>query len=152
MSNHGYVTTKKWLKVDIIEENLKQILQNRFDGKIPYCRNDDQFEIGFGYPWSFDMWVENVHKIEFRNPQPTWCWWIMVVIQNELAIMYNGTISDDGVNEKWKGTPNKYPEFKDYLAVRYSHLSSPIKWFVKNIEKHAGIPLEVKQTYDLRRK
>ena len=151
MSNHGYVTSKRWFKADQIEEDLKEIVSRRF-GFIPIKRDDNGFAIGFGYPYEVEMWVENVHKLEFRNPMPQWCWWIQTVIQNELAIKYNGIISDEGVSEKWKGKANKYPTYDDWLDVAGGmNLPKPLKWIIKTIEKNVDISKEIKATFGKRK-
>jgi hypothetical protein len=149
MGNHGFVTTKKWLTGDRLEKDLKEIIEERFQNKVPYTREDDYFEIGFNYPWKFGCWIENCHKVEFRNPNADWCWWAMAVIQNELALRYNGLISDEGVGEKWKGVANKYPTFRNYIEARLAHMKNPTKWILKHLflfcEVHSNAPKEVKE-------
>ena len=149
MANHGFVTTKKWLTGDRVEEALKDILEERFESKIPYKRTNDYFEIGFECPWVFGFWVENCHKLEFRHASPEWCWWVMCVIQNEFAIRYNGLISDEGVEEKWKGEPNKYPTFRSWIAIRYRNMKNPGKWILERLalllEGYSSAPDEVKK-------
>lgn len=147
MANHAFVTTKKWLKADRVEEDLKEILARRFNNKIPYKRDGDTFEIGFRYPWNFPMWVENVHKLEFRHQPPDWCWWVEIVIANELALKYNGIISDEGVDEKWAGVANKYPKYDDWLDAKHTSMPRVFKWFFKNMQKYVEVPKEVKDTY-----
>ncbi len=42
MANHGFITTKKWLTGDKVEEDFKQILCERFDNKTSYVRDGEQ--------------------------------------------------------------------------------------------------------------
>lgn len=149
MANHGFVTTKKWLTGDRVEKDIKEIIEERFKNKVPIVRTEDSFEIGFEYPWSFGCWVENCHKVEFRNPMPDWCWWVMAVIQNDLAIKYNGLISDEGVNGYWKGVQNKYPTFRLWVKARHAHMKNPGKWILENLmlylELYSNAPDPVKE-------
>jgi len=151
MANHGFVTTNKWLTQDKVKEDIEEIISRCFKNKIFLVINgDNSFSIGFEYPWNITCWFENCHKVEFRNPAPDWCWWIMFVIQNELAIKYNGLISDEGTGEeKWKGIPNKYPTFKSYLNGRFSHIKQPAKSALKLINHFLSstAPRKVKETY-----
>lgn len=116
---------------------------------MPYKRNGEHFDVGFDYPWTVPLWVENVHKIEFRNGLHNWCWWVQNVIHNELAVLYNGWISDEGVSEKWRGTPNKYPTFDSYLTARHAHLPLASRLLVEQMDKLArrDTPKEVRATY-----
>ena len=146
MANHSFVTTKKWLKPDRVEEDLKYILEKRFGDTISYTRDGDYFTVGFEYPWRCEFWVENVHKLEWRNGGPDWCWWVQCILHNEFALLYNGTISDEGVSEKWKGTQNKYPTFKSYLNARtYGSKALKVINYMAWIFDNA--PDEVKATY-----
>jgi len=148
MANHSFVTTKKWLKADRVEQDLKEILLKRFGNKLPYTREGDYFTVGFEYPFSVPFWVENVHKLEWRNGGSDWCWWVQCILHNEFALLYNGTISDEGVGEKWKGVVNKYPTYASYINARMKDMPGRVQLIHKGIQKmvKSGYPKEVKAT------
>jgi len=148
MANHSFVTTRKFLKADQVEEDLKFILNKRFAGKISYTRDGEYFEVGFEWPYHVPFWVENVHKLEFRNQVPDWCWWVQNILHNEFALLYNGWISDEGVGEKWRGIPNKYPAFHSYLKARSEGHPWGLKLIGHLLKMMDNAPAEVKATYE----
>ena len=43
-------------------------------------------------------------------------WWIDCVIQNEIGVVFNGTLWDDGGSDRWKGVPGKYSTWRDFMT------------------------------------
>lgn len=148
MANHSFVTTRKWLKADRVEEDLKEILLKRFGNKMSYTREGDYFVVGFDWPYEVPFWVENVHKLEFRNQMPNWCWWVQNILHNEFALLYNGWVSDEAVlPERWRGTPNKYPTFYSYLKARSKGHPWGLKLVGHLLKMMDNAPKQVKETY-----
>lgn len=146
MANHSFVTTRKHYNPDKVEQDLKNILVERFSGRIPYKRDGSHFDIGFEWPYSLSMWVENRHRLEFRNPRPDWAWWVQSVIHNEFALLYNGWISDEGVKEKWRGEVGKFPTYKSYMYARFEGHPLGIKVIEKMLFSLEKLPPEVQAT------
>lgn len=146
MGNIGSITTRRWIKVEQLADDLKAIIASKFDGKLPIKKEFSYFTIGFEHPWCIELWLENCHRIEFRAPLPKWSWWVRCVIENELALLYNGWISDEGVSERWRGVPDKYPRFRDYMKAMSEGVPTLFAAAWRVIEtQHA--PKEVKATY-----
>lgn len=41
-------------------------------------------------------------------------WWLDAAILNEVSVVYDGIISDEGISDKWKGEPEKYDDWPTY--------------------------------------
>jgi hypothetical protein len=119
MSNHGYVTTKKHMTTDDINELFEDLNNTIFKGSLVVEQAGDCWEIKTNHKHSWgsrQCWLKSKRKFEIRhNASDEFIGWMDVVITNELACKFNGSISDDGVCQKWKGEHGKYPTFKDWV-------------------------------------
>lgn len=123
MANHGFVTTRKHLTIEKLGELLREIVDEKLDGKLNVVRSDAQFYIILQQENWFPIWLRTRNKIEIRHSgRGDVAWWISDLLTNELAIRLDGTISDEGVEERWKGTPNKFDTFDAYLDYTVRHL------------------------------
>lgn len=131
MANHGYITTKKHLTTELLTAALNKISRERFGGKIrvegPFPDAEDNWGHGthlvhVAEGVSYPVWLSSHRKIEIcHGPGTIVYWWVETVIINDLAVAFNGDISDDGVGRMGKGEPGKYPTFTSYLdAMRIS--------------------------------
>ena len=131
MANHGFVTTRRILRFDRVHADLSEIVQRRFKGKMQI--NGPHEEDGVvmwvmqpckesisGIVHGFQVWLSTSRKLEFRHPFNDWAFWAQVVVINELGARYNGIISDEGVSEKWKPDPKKYPTYKSWADARHA--------------------------------
>src|SRR3972149_1742680 len=130
MANHGFITTKQKVTGAKLAAALQEINERRFDGKLKISHDPKSgwdgpktptFEIelweGEGYTLHRLFWLATPHKIEHRHgPGGDFAWWIEDTFANELALMFNGTLSDEGVGEKWKGEKDWCPTFRHFLA------------------------------------
>lgn len=138
MANHGFVSTKQKLTKEKLKAALDDINQRRFGGKLKITGGDDPgwngngttFEVEFysdkegkhTYSVHRLFWLASAHKIEHRHgPGSDFAWWIESTIANELALVFNGTISDEGVSEKWKGRRGWCPTFRSYQDMHVEH-------------------------------
>lgn len=135
MANHGFVKTKKHMKPEAITALLDELNESHFKGnlKIEYHLADEGDTSVYGpHCWllkyeSNDQvyakrvcWLNNRQSWEIRHGGGgDFAWWIDSTITNEVACQFNGTISDGGHGDRWKGEPNKYPEFLDYLKMKH---------------------------------
>lgn len=91
---------------------------------------------------SFQIWLPTSRKVEIRHshhaPVSDFMWWVDASITNEIALAFDGTISDEGVEERWKGEPDYCPHFKDYLSKIWMRL--PIE---------QALEFSPKETWDL---
>lgn len=69
--------------------------------------------------WSYEweIYRESKRKFGGKHAHSEFGWWMMAVIQNELAFRFKGRISDEGVSGTWAGEPHKesLKSFKNYL-------------------------------------
>jgi hypothetical protein len=62
------------------------------------------------------FWLKTSKSFEIRHGGGGYFpWWVDSIITNEIALRFDGTISDDGVGEKWKGEEGYCKEFIEYL-------------------------------------
>lgn len=129
MANHGFITSKKNFNAEQIRKDLDEINQRRFKGLLKIensqwgtkgswfisYKSDDQ-----EHPHGFNIWITSLRKIEHRHTHG-WAYYVEIVFSEELAAKYNGTISDEGISDKWKANPLKYPSYGAWLMVLYGH-------------------------------
>lgn len=126
MANHSFITSRKIFKQKQVIKDVEEILAKhvrknytiQYEGDAIFIDvwHDDKV-----YYTAVHMWIANKNKLEFRNRFPgEFGTWIHFLIQNELALKYNGHISDEGVNETWRGEPNKYDTYKAYIEKKAS--------------------------------
>jgi len=129
MANHGFVTVRTRLTPERVDKDIKEIVKRRLHDVLK-VEGPDLFDDKKTYgwllsvkgadDWQFSIWLSSPRKLEFRHPRGDWLWWAQVLVMTEeLAVKYNGIVSDEGVSEKWKGDPAKYPTFESWLDARY---------------------------------
>lgn len=140
MANHGYVTFKK----PVLAASISQLL---WDLNIKLFR--DVLEITYSEATAGDVaygphtwllvyrtrnidwvrrvcWLESSTQFTMRHGGGSrLAWWMDTAILNEVAVQFNGTISDDGIDDKWAGEPGKYNEFSDYVNLTMQHCKDP---------------------------
>jgi hypothetical protein len=122
MGNIAYITTKKHLKSYDITELLEKVNKKRFDGKMTITK--DQYSWKVGYPGMrdyLDFYPASIKKLSCKHPHDPWMSYVFVVFQEELAKLVGGILSDEGVDEKWKPKPQKYPSYDKWVALLYSN-------------------------------
>lgn len=134
MSNHGFVTTRRRITTAAAGDAINEIVARRFLGKVEckYAATPAsdilafwEFTLTGSKLYPFTVWLRTEHKFEFRHPRDQWSWWAQVcVLTDEIALKFDGTISDEGVGGRWKPTtPTKYPTFLTW--VKGSHHYGP---------------------------
>lgn len=130
MANHAYVTTKKKMTPALITEMLNRLNQERFRGilKIEYSDETGNKSAWGPHVWLIKIgengefgsrvcWLNTGRKFEIRHGGGgDFIWWVDISICNEIAVLFNGKISDDGGDGKWDGAPNKYKTWADHFA------------------------------------
>lgn len=130
MANHGFVTVRMKLTPERVDKDIREIVKRRFKNALMVegpSLFDDKKTHGWMLSvkdqdnWQFSIWLSSPRKLEFRHPLGAeWLWWAQVLVMTEeLAVKYHGIISDEGVGEKWKGNPLKYPTFESWLDARF---------------------------------
>lgn len=130
MANYGFLTTRYKLTADRVHADILDIVRIRFRDLLQVQRRDfNKRETLWGvqpkravrdaYMYEFEARLLTPHKMQFRHPPNQWAFWAQVVITNDLALRYNGLISDEGVCEKWRGKPGVYPTYRSWLLGLY---------------------------------
>jgi len=124
MANHGHVRVRGRLcNADQIDKDLRRIIERRFQDHLVVDRD----ETGDGSYWvvtikgsethGWSCWVETRRTLEFRHPRGDFLNYTQTVVQHELAALYNGWITDEGVEGKWDPDVNKFRKFTDWLDM-----------------------------------
>lgn len=124
MGNIAYITTRKQIKSYDMMSLLDKINKKRFNGKITITPAHDGWEISYGkdgtYGWGFWIHPDSPRKLACKHPIGSWMGYVFVVFQEELAKLTNGILSDEGVSDRWKPKPHKYPSYQSWIEILYS--------------------------------
>src|SRR5208282_1954153 len=116
MANHGFITTKKNLNAKRVLEDLKEINQRRFKGLLKIEDSNwgskGSWFVSYqdpkaNFPQGFNIWLTSARKLEHRHTH-AWAYYLELSFAEELGAKYNGTMSDEGHDKKWKPNPKKY--------------------------------------------
>lgn len=126
MSNHGYVHTKLPMTKDDLLATIDELNKSHFNGNITLEVDPDPKNSYIDAFWKGDycrqFWLENKKKFEISHRGGNdIAWWVGGVITNAIAIKFNGYISDDGCEGKWRPNPEKYTTYRTYLDYRYGN-------------------------------
>ena len=164
MANHGWVKSKKVIPPELVSEILDELNKKLFKGnlQIEYSISTPESP-GYGeHTWvlryvseekewaSRVCWLDTPKKFEMRHGGGSkFAWWIDTAILNEVAVRTNGTIYDDGDDEKSKGVPNKFDTFKSYLDLdSYQFVKPEVASCLLNFEKQ-HTPKEFHDQFEL---
>jgi hypothetical protein len=161
MANHAYVKTRKFMSPERISQLLDELNTSYFKGMLlfEYSNETDNSSNWGPHTWlikyngnDYDNGKKgDILRVCWLNTQRSWeirhgggadfCWWIDCVITNAIALEFNGTISDDGISDKWKGEEGYCKEFIDYLNRMKKHVEdSPRKTAFMQFEQDFAPP------------
>lgn len=137
MANNGYISFKKNLTSKQIDNDLRAIITKRFGSDLVVesnCDDSDEFWYWTVKPFNnnenplLEFSVEQIskRKFSFHHPKNKFAFWVQTLIQDELALLYNGTISDEGVSEKWKVIKVEHESFVSFLKEEALFCSDPV--------------------------
>ncbi len=130
MANHGFISSRKHFVKEQVILDLQEINERRFKGLLKiedsnWGKNGSWFISyhinGQDYPVGFNIWIASKRKLEHRH-SGMWAYYLEIVFSEELGAKYNGILSDEGHNNKWKPDPNKYDSYRSWLDELYSHI------------------------------
>lgn len=145
MANHGYVKSRKKIKPEQVSELLETVNQKWFKGNlvVEYHKSTNE-DPGWGdHTWMVSyissedkqeyarrvFWLETSRSfhVSHGGGGGDFAWWMDQTITNEVALMCDGNISDDGDCEykKYKGEPDYYPTFLSFVEMMKSHVEKP---------------------------
>lgn len=140
MANHGYVKTRKPMLAVEVTQLLDELNTSLFSGvlDIDYSESD-----GTGGTYGRHTWllvyrsrnIEWVRRVCWLNSPMHFemrhgggsrlAWWMDTAILNEVAVRFDGDITDDGCGGEEPGVPGKYNKFSDYMALTMQHVTEP---------------------------
>ncbi len=84
--------------------------------------------IKFGTEQGLEIYTESHRKLSIKHPLQFGFWqYVMSVILNELGVLTDATLSDQGIEERWQPVHNKYKSYKDYVNKMTNHYSKDLK-------------------------
>lgn len=84
---------------------------------------------------SLIMWLKNEKHFEIRHRAEDLFWWIDHSIVNEIAIVFEGKIYDDGVDGFFLPVANKFDSVDSYLNGKFSGSPELLGQMLKSISK-----------------
>jgi len=147
VSNHAFLSVRGRLKaVAVIDADLRKIVARRFKGcvQVSSCdydygpENEPMWHVcisGHENMCSWNIWVASRRKLETRHSHGDVNSWTQAVVLNELAVLYDGLLSDEGVPDIWKGTARKYPTLGSYMKAMSFSKSAYATGILRNLKE-----------------
>lgn len=123
MANHAFVKSRRYMHPSEITQIITDVSHKHLMGNLQISEDHRWWEIKYVSPnatgtWAhLSCWLPTRRTFEIRHGRGDFCWWIDFLITNEVALFYDGTISDEGVEETWKGKPGKYDSIEEHKKV-----------------------------------
>jgi len=124
MANHGYMIARHKLNPNKIQNILEGLNARIFKRKLDIERGEegDYWTIRYnkdGYEYVYrSCWISDDKPTQFEMRHgggSAFAWWVDACILNELAVQFNGTVTDDGIPDRDKGVKGKYYSFPKYI-------------------------------------
>lgn len=140
MANHGYVKTRKVMSAVEVTQLLDALNTSLFRGVLDITHSESDGTDGAYGPHTWLLiytarnidwvrrvcWLESPTHFEMRHGGGSkLAWWMDTAILNEVAVRFDGVITDDGGEDKRQGVPDKYNRFSDYMALTVQHVRDP---------------------------
>ena len=140
MANHGQVKTCKAMPAGEISRLIAELNTTLFRSvlEITYSESDGTDGAYGPHTWllvyrTLDIdwvrrvcWLESPTHFEMRHGGGSrLAWWMDTAILNEVAVRFDGTITDDGCEGQCQGVPVKYNKFSDYMDLSVQHVTDP---------------------------
>ena len=159
MANHAQVTTKKKMTPEAVTALLERLNKDRFKSilKIEYsdCRNE--LQAWGSHVWMLTTphhpdggdygsrvcWLNTSRRFEIRHGGGAeFIWWIDNAITNEVALVFDGYIVDDGTGPDYKevGDPMRYLSFEDSFPCYNNSLREYSKQYLEDLQKFIPEP------------
>ncbi len=120
MGNICTIKSRKKLKYDQVTADLHEINRRCFKSllEIQEVLEFNCWNICFNGNVGFTIHKSPTYKgrLTLKHGRHWWTW-VDVVVTNELALKYNGSITDEGVSGSWKGEPGKYPNIRSWFEA-----------------------------------
>jgi len=162
MSNHGFVKTKKFMSAERISQMLDELNESHFKGILGYDYHESTADepgwgphtwllkyVGSDWEWYRHndslrvCWLNTRRSFEMRHGGGGghFVWWIDSVVLNEVAVRFNGIISDEGISDKWPGDADYARTYQDYEdRVFKRHKDEQLKLALRQQEQKFFVP------------
>jgi hypothetical protein len=134
MANHCQVITKKKMTPEKISALIDRLNATMFRDLLKIVYTDCTGKTGCwgNHVWEIETvnsnpkdpvnygervcWLNTSRHFEIRHGGGgNWIWWVDFAICNEVALEFDGYVSDDSDGEKYPGKKDKYADFNAYL-------------------------------------
>ncbi len=123
-TNHGHVTTKKKMTPVLVSDLLNQLNRDLFKEvmTIEYIKNSNKpihvWSLYYGDEFWVMCWLNTSKKFEISYGGRLFTWWMSEIISNELALKFDGIITDEKNKKKGKKELKSYQEYiEKYLKI-----------------------------------
>lgn len=149
MSAHCFMRTEKRLVAKEVEQDLKDIIHNKFKDLLKLeCHITDNeicdWDVRFDETHGFPVCLKTNEKLEFTHPDDAWSYWAQSVVEDELTVKYNGKMLDEEYTGEFKPAPECHATFRKYLETSSHHHSKEWKQAIIAIEL-SHLPAELKK-------
>lgn len=148
--NHSFLTLRnKTFKPDIVDFQLRKIVSEKWGTAFIIERNDTFWEVkhptepGLGT----SLWIETSRKLEFRRGYKQFASWVESYIRESLGIYFGAICGDEGIPDRWKPDPTKFPDYKSYFELLHEPMykMSKLQKIVHNKVKNLAYKFILKQ-------
>lgn len=129
MANYGWVISRKKMTIESISQIMDELNKRCFKNNLVInTKSNSHWSIEYKSYAHRLCWLDSPHKFVVSHGGGTsFEWWINQSVLNEVAVKFNGTIHDDGCEEKIKGVSNKFDSFEIFLNEFYSKQRKDLK-------------------------
>lgn len=127
MSSHCFIKTSKYLEANEVEKDLKDIIHRKFSDLLKIETNVIDGEICdwniiFDDVRRFPICLKNPNNLIFEHPDNSWAYWAQLVVENELAVKYNGRVTDEEYpQQEIKPLLKRHDSFRVFLEATIHH-------------------------------
>lgn len=119
MANRGFVKCRKVITVDSVNEILEEINKNTFKNKLNIVNENNFWDVSyknskFNFRRSFWLETKRTFEISHGGSGLDVAWWFDFYLSNQIALKFNGKITDEGVSDVILPRAN-FPNLKKYI-------------------------------------
>jgi hypothetical protein len=121
--NHAFITVRgKLPSPEQIETMLKEIVAHKWgDALVVTSDGDSRWSLDAAvdpkFLFGLGVWIAGAQKIEMRKSPGDLSSWLQAYVQSALAVRIQGLCGDEGIDNRWEGTPEEYDTFEKWWAA-----------------------------------
>jgi hypothetical protein len=130
VANHCSVKTKKPMRRPTLDAFFTALSRDVFHGLLTWTVKDTSWMLTVAEGeerFNRACWLETSRHFEISHGGGggDFAFWIDIVVANDLALAFNGTIVDDGDGVRRRGRPGIYRTFEAYCTMLIDDLTDP---------------------------